>query len=220
MLPYGRQSIAEDDIEAVVEVLRSDWLTQGPAVERFEQELAAVCGARYAVAVANGTAALHLACLAAGIQPGDVSLVPSITFVASANCAVYCGARPVLVDINPETLTIDADAVDSACQTQTVRAIVPVHFGADFGICTESGRGGDRGRVPRAGGTLAGFRRLLAPGGRLFAFRHGLFQLSSGKAHHYWGRRSHPYEQRTAMRAAAAIAHTRHHARFRVPYTP
>lgn len=129
MLPYGRQSIAEDDIEAVVEVLRSDWLTQGPAVERFEQELAAVCGARYAVAVANGTAALHLACLAAGIQPGDVSLVPSITFVASANCAVYCGARPVLVDINPETLTIDADAVDSACQTQTVRAIVPVHFG-------------------------------------------------------------------------------------------
>jgi UDP-4-amino-4,6-dideoxy-N-acetyl-beta-L-altrosamine transaminase len=129
MLPYGRQSIAEDDIEAVIEVLRSDWLTQGPAVERFEQELAAACGARYAVAVANGTAALHLACLAAGLGPGDVALAPSLTFVASANCALYCGARPVLLDIDSQTLDIDAAAGDSACQMQRVKVVVPVHFG-------------------------------------------------------------------------------------------
>lgn len=128
MLPYGRQTIGQDDVDAVIEVLRSDWLTQGPAVERFERELAAACGARHAVAVANGTAALHLACLAAGLREGDEVLVPDITFVASANCAVYCEARPVLLDIDPVTLTIDPQAVELACRSRKVRAIVPVHF--------------------------------------------------------------------------------------------
>ena len=84
-IPYGRQDISEDDIRAVVEVLRSDWLTQGPAVERFEQEVARYCGAKYAVAVSSATAALHIACLAAGLKPGDKLWTSPNTFVASAN---------------------------------------------------------------------------------------------------------------------------------------
>ncbi len=128
MLPYGRQTITQDDVDAVIEVLRSDWLTQGPAVEKFERELAAACGARHAVAVASGTAALHLACLAAGLRQGDEALVPDVTFVASANCVMYCEARPVLLDIDPVTLTIDPHAVERACHTRKVKAIVPVHF--------------------------------------------------------------------------------------------
>src|SRR5262245_39001015 len=93
-LPYSRQSLDEDDITAVCRVLRGDWLTQGPLVEEFEQALAACCGARDAVAVSSGTAALHLACLAAGVGPGDVGITSPITFVASANCIAYCGGTP------------------------------------------------------------------------------------------------------------------------------
>ncbi len=129
MLPYARQSIDDDDINAVIEVLRSDWLTQGPAIERFETELAAACGARHAVAVSSGTAALHLACVAAGVQPGDAVLAPTLTFVASANAAVYCGAEPVLLDIDPDTLTLDSAAVVQACRQRAVKAVIPVHFG-------------------------------------------------------------------------------------------
>ena len=92
MIPYGRQSIDAADIDSVVEVLKSDFLTQGPAVPRFEQALAAYCGAAHAVAVCNGTAALHVACLALGLGPGDLLWTSPITFVASANCALYCGA--------------------------------------------------------------------------------------------------------------------------------
>src|SRR5687767_4836232 len=88
-LPYGRQWLDDEDIAAVVEVLRGDWLTQGPAIPRFEQALAEVCGARYAVAVSSGTAALHIACLAAGVGPGDTGITSPITFVASANAVAY-----------------------------------------------------------------------------------------------------------------------------------
>ena len=91
LLGYGRQTIDEDDVAAVADVLRSDFLTCGPATERFERAVAEAAGARYATAVANGTAALHVACLAAGIGPGDEVVVSPITFAASANCVLYCG---------------------------------------------------------------------------------------------------------------------------------
>lgn len=129
MIPYGRQTIGEEDIQAVQQVLRSDWLTQGPWVERFEEKLARYCGARFAVAVANGTAALHLACLAAGIKQGDSVAVPTMTFAASANCVLYCDGRPVLLDICPRTLGLDPDRLAELCKRQhDLKAVIPVHF--------------------------------------------------------------------------------------------
>src|SRR3954470_23243095 len=107
MIPYGRQSVDDDDIAAVIEVLKGDWLTQGPAVERFEEGLAAVTGARFAVAFANGTAALHGAAAAAGLGAGDVVVTSPLSFIASANCARYVGATPAFVDIDPATLNLD-----------------------------------------------------------------------------------------------------------------
>ena len=126
-IPYGRQEIDEDDIAAVVDVLRSDWLTTGPAVERFERSFAALVGAEHAVAVTNGTAALHLAMLAAGIGPGDEVIVPTMTFAASANAARYVGASVRFCDVRPDTLSID---VDQAAQlvTPRTRAIVVVDY--------------------------------------------------------------------------------------------
>ena len=97
MIYYGRQDINEADIQAVESVLRSDFLTQGPAIERFERRAADYCGAKYAVAVCNATAALHIACLAAGMGKGDVLWTTPITFVASANCALYCGTLSILM---------------------------------------------------------------------------------------------------------------------------
>ena len=108
-IPYGRQSISEEDIQAVVDVLRSDYLTTGPKVTEFENTVANYVGAKYAVAVSNGTAALHIACLAAGIQPGDEVIVSPITFAASANCVLYCGGKPVFADIKPDTYNIDPE---------------------------------------------------------------------------------------------------------------
>ncbi len=126
-IPYGHQNINEDDIRAVVEVLRSEWLTQGPMVERFEQAVAKCCGAKYAVAVASGTAALHLAALAAGFQQGDEVITSPITFVASANCIVYTGATPVFADIDPKTYCIDPQQIQNKI-TPNTKGIIPVHF--------------------------------------------------------------------------------------------
>jgi perosamine synthetase len=126
-IPYGRQSIFEEDIRAVVEVLRSDWLTQGPVTEQFERAVAEYCGAQYAVAVANGTAALHLAALAADFRPGAEVITSPITFVASANCIVYTGAKPVFADIDPNTYCIDPEQVRSKLSAST-RGLIPVHF--------------------------------------------------------------------------------------------
>jgi UDP-4-amino-4,6-dideoxy-N-acetyl-beta-L-altrosamine transaminase len=133
MIPYGRQDISEEDIQSVVEVLRSDWLTQGPAVERFEQEVARYCGAKYAVAVSSATAALHLACLAAGLKPGDNLWTSPNTFVASANCGLYCGANPGFVDIDPRTYNLSADALEEKlAQAEMLgglpKIVIPVHF--------------------------------------------------------------------------------------------
>ncbi|MDD2031176.1 UDP-4-amino-4,6-dideoxy-N-acetyl-beta-L-altrosamine transaminase [Pseudomonas sp. N-137] len=111
MIPYGRQSLDQADIDAVVAVLRSDWLTQGPALERFEQAMALRCQADHAVAVCNATAALHIACVAAGLGPGDCLWTTPNTFLASANCGRYCGAQVDFVDIDPLTWNLDADAL-------------------------------------------------------------------------------------------------------------
>lgn len=124
---YGRQCIEQDDIEAVTEVLKSDLITCGPKVEAMEAELCRVTGAKYAVVVANGTAALHLAALAAGFGAGDEVIVSSITFAASANCVLYCGATPVFADIRPDTYNIDPESVEKLITPRT-KGIVAVDF--------------------------------------------------------------------------------------------
>src|SRR5690349_3625720 len=107
LLPYGRQSIDEDDIRAVVDALRSDWLTTGPRVAEFEEAIAAWVDAKYAVSFSSGTAALHGAAFAAGLQPGDEAITSPMTFVATANCVMYQGATPVFADVLPDTLNLD-----------------------------------------------------------------------------------------------------------------
>lgn len=126
-IPYGHQTIEEEDIQAVVEVLRSDYLTTGPAIEAFEKTVAEYVGAKYAVAVSNGTAALHVACLAAGIGEGDEVITAPITFAASANCVLYCGGTPVFADIDPVTYNIDPVDIERKITSKT-KAIIPVHF--------------------------------------------------------------------------------------------
>ena len=127
MIPYGHQTIEEDDIQAVVNVLRSDYLTTGPTIAEFEKKVAEYTGAKYAVAVSNGTAALHVACLAAGIGPGDEVITTPITFAASANCVLYCGGTPVFADIDPRTYNIDPEDIERKI-TEKTKAIIPVHF--------------------------------------------------------------------------------------------
>jgi perosamine synthetase len=112
-LPYGRQSIDDTDVEAVVAALRGDWLTQGPTVGKFEDALRELTGARYCVAVANGTAALHLAALAAGVKPGDTGVTSTITFVASANCMRYAGGAPSFADVDPTTSLVDVASLEA-----------------------------------------------------------------------------------------------------------
>lgn len=126
-LPYGRQTIEDDDVAAVVEVLRSVWLTTGPKVEQFERAFAEFTGAAHAVAVANGTAALHAAMAALQIGPGDEVVVPAITFVASANCVVYQGGTPVFADVESDTLLVDPDEVARRITPRT-KAIVAVDY--------------------------------------------------------------------------------------------
>ncbi len=133
MIPYGRQSINQSDIDAVLQVLHSDWLTQGPVVPRFEQQLADYCGAAHGVAVSSATAALHLACLSLGLGHGDTLWTSPNTFVASANAARFCGALVDFVDIDPTTYNISIDALRqklrSAQQANALPKIVmPVHF--------------------------------------------------------------------------------------------
>ena len=126
-IPYSRQSIDNTDIEAVVEALKSDWLTTGPMVERFEKKLAAYVGSQHAVAVSNGTAALHAAMAAAGVGAGDEVIVPTMTFVATANAAVYQGATPVFCDVDPDMLLMDPAGVRELITPKT-KAIVAVDY--------------------------------------------------------------------------------------------
>lgn len=128
-LPYGRQSIDEEDIAAVLAVLRGDFITQGPTIERFEAEIAKMSGARFAVAVTSGTAALHIACLAAGLKPGRRGVTVPITFVASYNAMLYCGADADLVDVDPDHLCMSPAALAEYLKTHPdCEVIIPVHF--------------------------------------------------------------------------------------------
>jgi perosamine synthetase len=126
-LPYGRQEISDADVAAVSRALHDSLITQGPTVEAFEEAIAGYLGARHAVAFSSGTAALHGASFAAGLGPGDEAIVPPLTFVASANCALYQGARPRFVDVEPSTWNLDVEAAVAAASERT-RAVVPVSF--------------------------------------------------------------------------------------------
>ncbi len=129
MIPYGQHYLDEEDIQAIVRQMREGTLTQGAVIEIFERSVAQYVGAKYAVAVTSGTAALHLACAAAKLTTGDTLFTSAITFVASANCAKYVGASPQFVDIDPDTLNMDPADLDRRCKAaDRVRAIVPVHF--------------------------------------------------------------------------------------------
>lgn len=127
LLPYGRQSIDEDDVEAVADVLRSDWLTTGPKVEEFERAFAESVGAAHAVAVSSGTAALHAAMFAVGIGPGDEVIVPAMTFAATANCVVFQGGVPVFCDVQEDALLVDPALVEEKITPRT-KAVIPVDY--------------------------------------------------------------------------------------------
>ncbi len=127
MIPYGKQTIDASDVRSVVRALKSAWLTQGPGVASFEKALCQKTGARYAVAVANGTAALHLGCLAIGLTKGDEVITSPLTFAASANCARYCDATVVFADIDPVTGNIDPKAIARKI-TRRTKMIIPVHY--------------------------------------------------------------------------------------------
>jgi perosamine synthetase len=133
VISYGKQSIDQSDIDAVVEILKGDWLTQGPAVENFENDLKNYFGAKHCCAVSNGTAALHLTGLALGWQPGDIIITTPITFLATANCIVYSGGIPDFVDIDPVTYTIDPNQVEDKVRFykskgKTVKAVIGVDY--------------------------------------------------------------------------------------------
>ncbi len=133
MIYYGKQSISEGDIQSVIDVLRSAFITQGPMIERFERKVADYCGAKYAVAVTNATSALHIACLAANLGDGDCLWTSPVTFVASANCGRYCGANVDFVDINPKTYNMDALVLEEKLREskkdgKLPKVVVPVHL--------------------------------------------------------------------------------------------
>lgn len=130
-IPYGRQNITQEDIDAVIETLKSDYLTQGPKIAEFEEAFAGYAGSNYAVAVSNGTAALHLCALALGVEKGDKVITTPITFAASANCVRYCGGEVVFADIDPETFLLDIEKVQQLLQASpkgTYKGIIPVDF--------------------------------------------------------------------------------------------
>lgn len=130
-IPYGRQNITQEDIEAVINTLHSDYLTQGPKIAEFEENFAAYIGAKYAVAVSNGTAALHLCAMALDVKPGDKVITTPITFAASANCVRYCGGEVVFGDIDPETYLLDIDSVRRLLEASpkgTYKGLIPVDF--------------------------------------------------------------------------------------------
>lgn len=126
-IPYARHWIEGDDIEAVEQALKSDWLTQGPKVGEFEEKIAAYCGAKFAVAFNSGTSALHASCFVAGIGQNDEVITSPITFVASANCILYCGGKPIFADIEQNTINIDPNEIEKKISPKT-KALIPVHF--------------------------------------------------------------------------------------------
>ncbi|MFC1722678.1 UDP-4-amino-4,6-dideoxy-N-acetyl-beta-L-altrosamine transaminase [Nanoarchaeota archaeon] len=128
MIPYGRQSISDEDVKLISEIVKSDWLTTGPTVRQFEEDFARYVGSKYAVAVSSGTAALHVACLAAGLKKDDELITTPMTFCASSNCALYCGARPVFADIKDDLSGLIDPLKIKACLTSNTKIIIPVHY--------------------------------------------------------------------------------------------
>jgi UDP-4-amino-4,6-dideoxy-N-acetyl-beta-L-altrosamine transaminase len=131
MIPYGKQHITQEDIDAVVSVLKSNWLTQGPGIKLFEEAFAEYVGAKYAVAVSNGTAALHLCAISMNVKPGQKVITTPITFVASANCVRYCGGQVVFADIDPNTYLLDINQVRGLLVKdiqKEIKGIIPVNF--------------------------------------------------------------------------------------------
>ena len=126
-IPYSTQSIGADDIRVVNKVLQSGWITQGPKVKEFETDVAGYAEAKYAVAVSNATAGLHIACLALGLKSGDEVIVPTLSFTASASCIIHCGAKPVFVDVYQDTLTINVEQAEKKISKHT-KAIIAVDF--------------------------------------------------------------------------------------------
>lgn len=165
--PYGRHAIEQDDIDAVVNVLRGDWLTTGPMVNEFERALAARCGAVDAISCANGTAALHLACLALGLGPDDTAIVPSITFVATANAARFVGAEVVFADVDPDTGLMEASHLAEAIERITSKGrrpsvVLPVHLGgqcADLAALSRLARAHDMAIIEDACHALGTLQR-------------------------------------------------------------
>ena len=209
-LPYGRQEISDADVEAVVARAPRQLITQGPTVEAFEEAIAGYLGARHAVAFSSGTAALHGASFAAGLGPGDEAIVPPITFVASANCALYQGARPRFVDIEPSTWNLDAEAAVAAADERT-RAVVPVTFA---GLPVDL-RGLDSIRpdvlvIEDACHALGG-RRAGAPVGGARRRRHDLLLASPGEGDDHRRGRRRGHRGRRAGAAPAALPHPRDH---------
>src|ERR1035441_1869336 len=139
LLPYGRQSVEDADVQAVVKVLKSDWLTTGPNVGEFEERFAAWIGARHAVSFSSGTAALHGAAFAAGLGPGDEAITTPITFCATANCILYQGATPVFADVSPDTLNIDPKEVSKRVSART-KAIIAVDYAGHPAALDELGQ--------------------------------------------------------------------------------
>jgi perosamine synthetase len=188
-LGYGRQNIDRNDIDAVVAVLESDFLTQGPQVERFEAALAERVGARHVVAVSSGTAALHIACLAAGLGPGDLGLTSAITFAASANCLIYAGADAAFVDIDPATLGMSVSSLAHALGTApSTKAIIPVHMGGLAHAAADiRALAGDRVVIEDAAHAVGGFYTCGRPVGScvysdmtIFSF-HPVKQMTTGE---------------------------------------
>ena len=145
LLPYGRQSLDDDDIQAVVEVLKSDWLTTGPKIGEFEERFAAWVGARHAVSFSSGTAALHGAAFAAGLGPGDEAITTPMTFCATANCILYQGATPVFADVSPDTLNLDPErSFQENYFARYARAIIAVDYAGHPAALEELGATGER----------------------------------------------------------------------------
>lgn len=164
-LPYGRQEVTEEDIQAVADALRSPLITQGPTIDAFEDAVAEYLGARHVVAFANGTAALHGAAHAAGLGPGDEALVPPITFAASANCALYVGARPRFIDIAPSTWNLDVERAAASVGPAT-KAIIPVSLtGLPVDLEPLTRLRGDVAIIEDAAHALGGERAGLKVGG-------------------------------------------------------
>jgi len=128
-IPYGRQKISEEDIQSVVEVLRSDFITQGPAINKFEEEVAKYLNVKYAVACSSGTSALHIACLALGLKKGMNAVTSTVTFLASANCTQFVGADVVFSDVTPDTFDLSVEEFENKLQKQKIDFVIPVHLG-------------------------------------------------------------------------------------------